>query len=230
MRKLDTESEIRVILATEALGVGVNLPDIRRSVLYGLPKNLLLATFLQRGGQTCRDGGKGEIILLVDAWTVGERIISSTIQQVSIVDKIPPKKKSSDKERRSKLPQLWYDTANQIQCIQRGFLRFFEEPEGYWIVKKDQCCNHCNPTLRIDDIDSTKYYVYHERGPQFGKIQKAVHKDLQAWATEQVHTLSKDFAFTPTAGCLLRNDMCILLARNAYLIFTSSALKTILRP
>lgn len=61
------ESTIRVVLASEALGMGVDLSDIRRTVLYGPPKNLLPATLLQRGGRACRDGKNGEIILLVDS-------------------------------------------------------------------------------------------------------------------------------------------------------------------
>src|SRR2546423_1003304 len=37
-QRLAENSSIRVIFATEALGLGVNLPDVRRVILYGLPK------------------------------------------------------------------------------------------------------------------------------------------------------------------------------------------------
>lgn len=67
------DSTIRVVLSPEALRMGVDLSDIRRTVLYALPKNLLPATLLQRGGRACWDGKNGEIILLVDSWTIGER-------------------------------------------------------------------------------------------------------------------------------------------------------------
>ena len=37
-QQLAHRSSIRVIFATEALGLGVNLPDVRRVLLYGFPK------------------------------------------------------------------------------------------------------------------------------------------------------------------------------------------------
>jgi superfamily II DNA helicase RecQ len=37
-QRLADDSSIRMIFATEALGLGVNLPDVRRVILYGLPK------------------------------------------------------------------------------------------------------------------------------------------------------------------------------------------------
>src|SRR5579871_2949663 len=36
-QQLADRSSVRVILATEALGLGVNLPDVRRVVLYSVP-------------------------------------------------------------------------------------------------------------------------------------------------------------------------------------------------
>jgi superfamily II DNA helicase RecQ len=72
-RQLTLESSVRVIFATEALGIGVNLPDIRRVVLYGIPRGYHPAVPWQRGGRGSRDGQDGEIILLVDEWAFGLR-------------------------------------------------------------------------------------------------------------------------------------------------------------
>jgi superfamily II DNA/RNA helicase len=72
-RKLATESSVRVIFATEALGVGVNIPDIRRVVQYGIPKGYHPAVPWQCGGRGSRDGKDGEINLLVDEWAFGQR-------------------------------------------------------------------------------------------------------------------------------------------------------------
>lgn len=77
-QRLDEASSIRVIFATEALGLGVNLPDV---VLYGLPKGEEPAIFWQRGGRAGRDGQDGEIILLIDDWVEGPRIDSLSIQK-----------------------------------------------------------------------------------------------------------------------------------------------------
>ena len=70
-QQLGDHSLIRVIFATEALGLGVNLLDVRRVVLYGLPKGEEPAIMWQRGGRTSRDGEDGEVILLIDEWVEG---------------------------------------------------------------------------------------------------------------------------------------------------------------
>lgn len=41
-----TEGRVRIVMATEALGLGINLPDIRRVVQYGIPKSLQPSVFL----------------------------------------------------------------------------------------------------------------------------------------------------------------------------------------
>jgi superfamily II DNA helicase RecQ len=50
------DSLVRLIFATETLGLGVNMPDVRRVVLYGIPKEGEPAVRWQRGGRACRDG------------------------------------------------------------------------------------------------------------------------------------------------------------------------------
>jgi superfamily II DNA helicase RecQ len=65
-KRLGEDSSVRVIFATEALGLGVNLPDVRHIILYGLPKGGEPAIMWQRGGRASRDGQDGDIILLID--------------------------------------------------------------------------------------------------------------------------------------------------------------------
>jgi superfamily II DNA helicase RecQ len=65
-QRLCEDSSIRVIFATEALGIGVNLPDVRRVVLNRLPKGWEPAIIWQQGGRAGRDRLDGEIILLAD--------------------------------------------------------------------------------------------------------------------------------------------------------------------
>jgi superfamily II DNA helicase RecQ len=55
-----------VIFATEALGLGVNLLDVRRVILYGLLKGGEPTIMWQRGGRASRDEQDGEIVLLID--------------------------------------------------------------------------------------------------------------------------------------------------------------------
>lgn len=59
-------SPIRVLLATEAIGIGVDIPDIRRVVLNGLPMDLDPAIPWQRGGRAGRDGSHSEMDILLE--------------------------------------------------------------------------------------------------------------------------------------------------------------------
>ncbi|KZZ96177.1 DNA helicase, ATP-dependent, RecQ type [Ascosphaera apis ARSEF 7405] len=70
---LGEECPIRVIFATEALGMGVDMPDIRRVIQYKLTTSDEPSVLWQRGGRACRDHQPGEVILLAEHWTFGSR-------------------------------------------------------------------------------------------------------------------------------------------------------------
>jgi superfamily II DNA/RNA helicase len=58
-RRLAMESSVRVIFATEALGVGVNIHDIRRVVQHGIPKD---TTQLFFGSAVVEEVGMGRMV------------------------------------------------------------------------------------------------------------------------------------------------------------------------
>jgi hypothetical protein len=69
------DSKIRVMVATESLGTGVDLSDVKRVVQYGFPLERLLCVLIQRFGRAARMAGiKGEAIFLVESWAIGDRI------------------------------------------------------------------------------------------------------------------------------------------------------------
>ncbi|KAH7109135.1 ATP-dependent DNA helicase [Dactylonectria macrodidyma] len=72
------DSKIRIMVATESLGTGVDLSDVIRVVQYGFPLERLLCVLIQRFGRAARMTGiKGEAIFLVESWAVGDRIAST---------------------------------------------------------------------------------------------------------------------------------------------------------
>ncbi|KAH7112789.1 ATP-dependent DNA helicase [Dactylonectria estremocensis] len=69
------DSKIRIMVATESLGTGVDLSDVIRVVQYGFPLERLLCVLIQRFGRAARMTGiKGEAVFLVESWAIGDRI------------------------------------------------------------------------------------------------------------------------------------------------------------
>ncbi len=57
--------EGRVIVATNALGLGIDVPDIRVVVHIGFIRNLKLKNYSQESGRAGRDGGRSEAIIIL---------------------------------------------------------------------------------------------------------------------------------------------------------------------
>jgi superfamily II DNA/RNA helicase len=149
-QRLGEDSSIRVIFATEALGLGVNLPDVRRVILYGLPKGGEPAIAWRRGGRTGRDGRDGEIILLIDDWVEGPRTDppsirkgrqnnrqssqnSQPLDEALLAEQPNIIRKLTLPERRGKLPNFWYIFENEHGCLRIQFLDHFDEPQEFRI-------------------------------------------------------------------------------------------------
>ena len=72
---LKADSKIRIMVATESMGTGVDLSDVKRVIQYGFPLDRLLSVLIQRFGRAARMAGiKGEAIFLVESWAIGDRI------------------------------------------------------------------------------------------------------------------------------------------------------------
>lgn len=237
LQKPGHQSNIRVVLATEALGIGVNLPDIRRSVQYGIPKGLLPSVLWQRGGRAAWDGQDGEIILLIDEWAKGKRVALPSKKQVVIgsseLDDIPqdPSDKGpndenglqervigSEAERRGRLPDFWFSMVNGDHCIRNLILKHFAEPGIQCSTTNPRCCSKCSKNYKLGKLDRAEHYIYNERGNRYGKIQKAINDDLINWANDQLNTVYPNTIFEPTANCFLSETRRIHLARNAHKI------------
>lgn len=150
LQKPGSQSNLRVLMTTEALALGVDLQDIDQVVIYRFPKNLQPATLWQRGGRACRLGQDGRIIILVDQWIQGgikkhgvkrkihaknddlEDNLSSadSDDEVKVAGPERPQKGGSlsHEERRAKLPEFWYLLANEpTECLRKRFLDYFNE-------------------------------------------------------------------------------------------------------
>ena len=139
--KPDTESvsdcsKHRIIVATDAMGMGIDNPDIRLVVQWGVPPSM--GALLQRAGRAARgEAICGKFTWLVPPWCFGNRI-----------EHMPPrsvKKRMTERERRSVLPRGIWELINHSPCIRRGILEFFGENRASCtrLVEAVSCCSKC---------------------------------------------------------------------------------------
>jgi superfamily II DNA/RNA helicase len=87
----EMDSKIRIMVATETLGTGVDLSDVVRVVQYGFPLDRLLSVLIQRFGRAARlPGIKGEAIFMIESWAVGDRAVPTRKAIVSSSHCRPP--------------------------------------------------------------------------------------------------------------------------------------------
>lgn len=243
------ESTLRVIFATEALGIGVNLPDIRRVVQYGIPKGSEPAILWQRGGRASRDGLDGEMILLIDEWVKGPRSTPITNHKnksngskslaSSQRNDNPDSgegedmgrqiQKLTDDQRRGKMPEFWYNLSNTNDCLRAQFLDHFNELDEYRAgIRKDRCCSNCNREYQLGKLD--QFYLYSERGIGWTSRSRKVLKHINDWSKEQLPLLFPNRSFIPVIDCVLSHDQREELAKNAHQILSLDDLRTIVGP
>jgi len=136
--KPDTESVLdnsihRIIVATDAMGMGIDNPDIRLVIQWGVPPSM--GALMQRAGRCARGKGVcGEFIWLIPMWCFGDRVEREPSRS---------KKRMTESERRSILPRGIWELTNGSTCIRRGILEFFSEQCAPF-TRPDPCCSKCN--------------------------------------------------------------------------------------
>lgn len=119
-------SRHRIIMATDAMGMGIDNPDIQLVVQWRQPATL--CSLWQRAGRAARGASiTGEFIWLVEPWCFAVAMSGT----------------SSTSYSRS-LPQELSDVINSKHCIRRSILRFFEDAASYSHPSGPQsCCSLC---------------------------------------------------------------------------------------
>lgn len=124
--------EYKIIVATNAFGMGINKPNIRLVINYSLP--LSLEELSQQSGRCSRDGEEGKCILLFDEKDI--KVCEYFIKQTKCVDKVLQKELIKDKYRQLK-SVINYATTDK--CLHHVFLEYFGE------MSKNKCfmCSNC---------------------------------------------------------------------------------------
>nr|WP_092073378.1 DNA helicase RecQ [Dendrosporobacter quercicolus]NSL48743.1 DNA helicase RecQ [Dendrosporobacter quercicolus DSM 1736] len=129
--------DIRVMVATNAFGMGIDKSNVRYVLHYNMPKNM--ESYYQEAGRSGRDGLPGECILLFGA--------QDTLLQKFLIDKSVEDPVRKHHELR-KL-QLMVDYCHTPECLRQYILRYFGDTAA-----ASECgnCGNCDNAGELVDI------------------------------------------------------------------------------
>lgn len=137
--------DIRVMVATNAFGMGIDKSNVRYVIHYNMPKNM--EAYYQEAGRSGRDGEPGECILLFAQQDV--------MLQKYLIDKSVESEDRSQNEL-AKLQDM-VDYCYTPECLRHYILSYFGETEA---AAECRNCSNCQDTSeRVDiTVDAQKVF------------------------------------------------------------------------
>lgn len=133
-----TFDRTKIMVATNAFGMGIDKSNIRYVIHYNMPKDL--ESYYQEAGRGGRDGEKADCILLFSR--------SDIVTNKVLIESIPSE--SSHYQEYEKLNDM-VDYCNTDKCLRKYILEYFGETTDF-----DNCenCSNCLDDSELTDVTS----------------------------------------------------------------------------
>ncbi|MFX4262519.1 DNA helicase RecQ [Pelotomaculum propionicicum] len=128
--------DIRIMVATNAFGMGIDKSNVRYIIHYNLPKNM--EAYYQEAGRAGRDDENGECILLFGAQDI--QIQKFLIEQTLV----SPERKSNEYKKL----RAMVDYCHTPHCLRKYILQYFGEED---IPEECGNCGNCNDYNELED-------------------------------------------------------------------------------